>query len=650
MIVTFDVETYYSPHYSLTKMTTAEYILDLQYQTILAAIQEGDGPCETFVGHKDIMHRLSCIRWERAALLAHNTKFDGAVLSWRFGIEPAMYLDTLSMARAATHWNLGKSSLKAVSEYLQLPPKGDEVVRAIGKRLEDFTPVELREYESYCQRDALNCRAIFNRMRSLFQNSELRLIDLILRMFIIPQVKLNPDVLDEYLGELRVAKAQALAKVSYIDPAVFSSNQRFAVLLEEMGVEVPKKISPTTGLEMPALARNDRGFKELLIDDSQSIEVQAVLAARMNAKSTLEETRTQRLLNISRLSWPDASADQRECNGASSDLKNNLAPVPLRYYAARTGRLGGDDHQNWQNFRRLSKIRDAVEAPPGYRIVHRDASQIEARMVAWLARCKKQLDAFADPTRDLYCEFASSVFGKVVTKADKELRFVGGKTPILQCQYGSGPSKFRHTLFIGNGGMSVSVTEEEARRIVYHYRNEYPEIPKLWERASVLLRDVIHMSRGGAGIIAGYPMVDTIAAVKPSYDAVFLPNNLCIPYPNIRRQRDPASGGMEMYYDDPYGGTVKIYGAKCVENISQALSRIVVTDIAVRVYNDTKRHPFLSTHDSLDYCVPESEVEWYNQRLEHEFSIRPSWAIDLPLASEGGWGKTLLAAERGDNL
>ncbi len=662
MIVTCDWETYYDQHYSLTKMSTADYILDHRFQSIMCAVKVNNAPTEIYIGHREIAQRFKHIDWSRSAFLAHNTRFDGAILGWRYGIEPAMYLDTLSMARATTHWKLGRSSLKAVSDYLGLPPKGDEVVRAMGKRLEDFSHTELNAYAEYCARDNDNCREIFDKLRPLFGGNELRLIDIIMRMFILPQVKLDPNVLAEHLNQVRTDKAQALAKVAHIDPAVFSSNQKFAALLETMGVDVPRKISPTTGYETPALAKNDRGFKELCMDESQPLEVQAILAARMNSKSTLEEKRTQKLLDQSLMDWPARSASEACRSGSDARLgegQKGWGAVPLKYYGARPGRISGDDKVNWLNFRRGSKVRDAIVAPPGYRVVHRDASQIEARMVAWLARCKPQLEAFADPKRDLYCEFASTVYGRVVTKNEKELRFVGGKVPILQLQYASGPDKYRHTLFIGNGGMSVSIDEAEARRIVYHYRNTYPEIPELWEAGEFLIQRVIAVSRDGVwrrrdprsrggGVVALDPThLENI--VKPGFDALWLPNGMCIAYPNIRYERNPATNGLDKVYDDPYGGWRKIYGGKVTENISQALSRIIVTDIAVRTFDLTGYHPFLHTYDSLDYCVPEQDVEWWDKHLETEFAKRPTWAVDLPLASEGGWGRTLLAAERGDN-
>jgi DNA polymerase len=637
MIISGDFETRYDQQYSLSKMSEVDYILDHRFQSIMCAIKVDDKPSEVFIGHDAIARKLSTFDWSKCAWLSHNTRFDGSILAWRYGIEPALYLDTLSMARATTHWTIGRSSLKHLSDYLGLPPKGDEVVRAIGKRLEDFTPSELDAYADYCIRDNDNCYDIFNIMRPLFQTSELRLIDLFLRMFIIPQVKLDPNVLAEYLQQVRADKETALAKVSHIDKSVFSSNQKFNLLLESMGVDVPLKVSPTTGLEIPALAKNDREFRELCMDASLPTEVQAVLAARMGAKSTIEETRAQKLLDLSLREWPDHTT--------------SWAPVPLKHYGARTGRPSGDSGLNWLNFKRGAMVRHAIVAPAGYRIVHRDASQIEARMVAWLAGCKVLIDAFA-AGRDVYSEFASIVFGRPVTKANALERFIG-KTGILGLGYGCGWEKFRHMLFIGSGGMSHNASEDEAKAIVRTYRKAYPQIPDLWAENSVMLARIIRMSRPTSTQMMRQPppwkehlaLIQLETVITPGFDALHLPNGMCICYPNIRFERNPSTNTFEMVYNNPYGSQVKIYGAKATENISQALARIVVTDSAVRMYDLTGYHPFLTTYDSLDYCVPEADAPWFDRQLEREFATRPSWAPDLPLASEGGYGRSLLIAE-----
>jgi hypothetical protein len=141
----------------------------------------------------------------------------------------------------------------------------------------------------------------------------------------------------------------------------------------------------------------------------------------------------------------------------------------------------------------------------------------------------------------------------------------------------------------------------------------------------------------------------TFPVIELGLDAVWLPSGLCIQYPELERREAYDPNGMrtkKLSYADGRGGFTDIYGGKFTENVDQALSRIVVMDIATRIYHDLKIWPWLSTHDSLDYCVPENQARDFDARLEYEFSIRPSWAQGLPLASEGGFGQTLADAEK----
>lgn len=641
MIVTVDLESHYSREYSLTRMTEIDYILDPRFEFICASMKVGNAPVQRAWGRDAIAAMLLPLPWDEVALLAHNNRFDGAILAWHFGIYPKLYLDTLSMARALTHSRIGRSSLAAVSKYLNLPDKGDEVVRAIGKRAADFTPQEAEAYMAYCDRDTENCRSIFDVLKPAMPNSELEIIDWNLRMFIKPQVRLDADLLAAHLHQVRADKEAAFNRLAHIDRAVFSSNQKFAALLESLGVEVPQKKSPTTGLWMPALAKGDPQFKELLADETLSLEAQAALATRVSAKSTIEETRTERMLNLSLREW--------------GSYGSGWAPIPLKYYAAHTGRFGGDGGFNWQNLQRGSLVRAAARAPDGYVIVHRDQSQIEARMNAFLAGCHRLLRGFAAGD-DIYSQFASIVYGVQVTKADKLRRFVG-KTSILGLGYGMGHARFKVTLYLGSGGISMVVSEDEARVIVQTYRRTYPEIPILWDRAAGMLFGMVQQTLPYDGSAEMRRMMESVGTypaipvVEATANEIWLPNGLFIPYPNLRIERpDPTTGdGGGFVYDGPRGEARHLFGGKVVENLCQALSRIIVTDTVRRVRAASGFLPWLSTHDSLDYCVPHSEAEAFDRYLDQEFAVRPSWAPDLPLASEGGWGFTLADAERAAN-
>jgi len=540
-LITLDFETMYDQDYSLSKMSEVDYIKDARFEAIMCSVKVGDTPTEVYVG-RDIKPALGRIDWSTSAVLAHNIRFDGGILAWHYGHVPRMYLDTLSMSRATTHWTIGRSSLAKVAEYLGLPPKGDEVIKAKGKRLRDFTSAELELYEKYCARDTDLCHAVFQKLRPRFRASELAIIDMIARMFILPQVRLNASVLQQNYDRVLADKAEALARVSEIPRSVFSSQPQFAKLLQEHGVEVPMKTSPTTGDQIPALAKGDWAFKELCADDTLPPFVQLLLAARLSEKSTLEETRSRNMLRLAETPW-------------RKDV--GWAPIPLKYSGARTHRLSGDGGANWQNLPRGSLLRTAIEAPAGWRIVHRDASQIEARMTAWLAKCNILLDAFAEQ-RDVYCEFASIIYDREVTPEDKLERFVG-KTAILGLGYGCGAEKFQKMLFIGNGGISLKLNIETADVIVTNYRAVYHEIPALWQYFNYLLKQIVKLSRRVRYDRMPYGVDYSHIPIDVDYDCFVLPNDLRICYPEL--SQDPADAQMT-YIDPNYTTPRYLYGAK----------------------------------------------------------------------------------------
>lgn len=632
MIVSIDFETYYSVEYSLLRMREIDYILDPRFEIIMCAVQEGDGPNECFVGHANVAARLARIDWSQAALLCQNTRFDGAILFWHFGHLPALYMDTMAMARALLGPVTGKVSLKRIAAYLGLPPKGDDAHKNRGRTLASFSHAELRTYADYCLHDNYLCRTIFDRLRPVFPKSELAIIDWVVRLYVQPQVFLDPGVLAEHLGYVQAERDACFARVAHIDQKDLRSNDKFATLLESHGVDVPLKVSPTTGMLIPAFSRNDKAFKELCEDETQTPMVQALLAARVQSKSTIEITRTQAMLNLSLKGWHDGS--------------NGWMPVPIRFYGAHTGRMSGDGGFNFQNLKRGSRIRAAIQAPAGYRIIHRDASQIEARMVAFLAGCRTLLRAFAN-REDVYCKFASVVYGRLITALDKLERFVG-KTSILGLGYGMAHERFQHTLLMGTP--SVRMELPECMTVVQTYRMTYSEIVHLWSRMRGILNVMLAESGGGGSVRYGNAVDAKLPdCLTRTSDAIFLPNGMPIAYPDLRTTMTINATGSpqpEISYLNPFTqGRVRIYGAKMVENITQALARIVITDTALRVRHETGLWPFMTTHDSLDYCVPERDVEHWDAYLERQFAIPPSWAPTLPLASEGGWGLTLAQAE-----
>jgi DNA polymerase len=532
-------------------------------------------------------------------VLAHNAPFDGAILNWIFGMKPKGFLDTLSMGRALHGTEVG-GSLAVLASYYGLGVKGEQVAKYINYFRKDFTPEELADYGGYCANDVTLTWGLFNAMSENFPKVELRLIDLTVQMFTDPVLQLHKLTLHEHLLKERQRKEDLL---NNFDKDTLMSNEKFAQLLTVHGVVPPMKKSPTTGKQTYAFAKSDEAFKELLEHPNPS--VQALVAARLGTKSTLEETRTERFLGI---------ADR------------GPLPVPLRYYAAHTGRWGGDDKLNLQNLPRKSPLKHAIIPPRGYVLLDSDSSQIEARTLAWLAGQDDLVEAF-DRGEDVYKIMASAIYGKAIAEITKDERFVG-KTTILGAGYGMGAAKFQAQL----KNFNVSIELAEAKRIIDTYRLTYPMIPELWKSAGQALKAILQKQ---------YTTLGRNDLLKVEGDnGIILPNGLRLRYPNLRLYEN-EEGKAEIVYDTKKGRAIipnRIYGGKVVENVCQALARIVIGEQMLMIAK--KYRVVMTVHDAIACIVPVPEAETAKEFVELCMRLRPTWAPELPLNCEAGYGQS----------
>jgi len=599
-IITIDFETFYSREFSLTKVTTEEYVRSPQFEIIGVAVKVDDEEPVWFSGDAEAMHQfLARYDWGNSLALAHNAAFDGAILNWVYGLSPKGWLDTLSMGRALHGTEVG-GSLKVLAQHYGIGEKGTEVENALGLRRADFSPEQLARYGQYCKNDVALTWELFGQMSVGFPQIELRLIDLTLRMFTEPVLRLDTELLRDHLTAVKLLKEKSLGKFDRDD---LKSNPKFAEILRNLGVEPPMKTSLATGKQTYAFSKTDEAFKDLL--EHEIVEVQAAVAARLGTKSTIEETRTERFIGIA---------------------NRGALPVPLRYYAAHTGRWGGDDKLNLQNLPRNSLLKSAIIAPHGYLMIDSDSSQIEARTLAWLAEQNDLVDAF-DRGEDVYKIMASAIYGKDVTEITKDERFVG-KTTILGCGYGMGAKKFQAQL----KNFNVAIDLDEATRIIDTYRTTYPKITELWKSAASALKAVL----GGQHTTLGR---DGLLKIEGK-GGILLPNKLYLRYPNLRIQED-EKGKDELVYDTNKGKAVipnRIYGGKVIENVCQALARIVIGEQMLMVAK--KYRVVMTVHDAIACVVPTNEVKTAVEYVEMCMRLRPNWALDLPLNCEAGYGES----------
>ena len=597
-------------------MTTEAYVRDPQFEVIGVCVKVNDYPTDWYSGD-NVGKFLNSLDYSDKAILAHNTAFDGAILSWHYGIKPKFWFDTMSMARPLHNATVG-GSLKALASHYKLGQKGDEVFNNMGRHRKDFTPEELDRYAAYCVNDVDLTYELFQILKYKVPVSELMVIDQTLRMYTEPVIQLDTDVLAQHLEKVKADKRKLIEDLSLkglseekVKKALMS-NQIFAKLLDTVGIEPPMKTSLRTGKQTYAFAKTDKEFTGLL--EHPDPRVQNLVAARLGTKSTIEETRTENLMKVA---------------------ERGALPIMLNYYGAHTGRFSGGDKLNLQNLPRNGAIRSALTAPIGEVLIACDSSQIEARMVAYIAGQDDLVQAFREG-RDVYSEFASEIYGKKVTKADKVERFVG-KTCILGLGYGMGHVKFRNTLALGQGGISVDIDENEAQRIVRLYRQKNHKIVSLWNKCGHALTTMV---AGGSGNITELLPFDS--------NGIILPNGLRIQYNALRQTPDGfeyiadartyrkltkarVSSGEQIAID-----WTRIYGGKVTENVVQALARIVVAEQMASI--GQSYHVAFQVHDEIIISCLEEDKAHARQLVEDRMSRPPRWARDLPVACESGVG------------
>ena len=602
-LITLDFETFYDKDFSLSKLTTEEYIRDPRFQIIGVGVKVNDSETEWASGtHEEIAGFLSdpFFDWASSMVLAHNTLFDGAILSWLFDIKPKVWADTLSIGRAI-HGVEVSGSLRALAERYEIGEKGTEVLDAKGKRREDFTEAELSRYGDYCINDVELTHKLFSRMLKGFPKQELKIIDATLRMFTEPVLELDLGLLEAHLENVKDRKDELMLEAG-VSKEDLMSNDKFAELLRQNGVEPPTKISPATGKETYAFAKTDDGFKAL--EESSSYEVQVLVAARLGNKSTLEETRTQRFIDIA---------------------KRGALPIPLRYYAAHTGRWGGSDKINLQNLPSRGPdgkyLKRSILAPNGSVLIDCDSSQIEARVLAWLAGQEDLVEDFANK-EDVYVKMASRIYNLPEDQISKDQRFVG-KTTILGAGYGMGALKFQAQLKT----FGVDIDLEEARRIIDIYRKSNGNISRLWRDSQFMIKNLANKVSTRVG---RHDVIRSLA----KQSAVSLPSGLLMRYEDLRGEN--SERGYQYTYKTRKGRT-KIYGGKFVENACQAVSRCIIGEQMLRI--SAKYKVVLTVHDSLVVCVKEDEAQEARTYIEECMRTVPTWAKGLPLDCESGVGK-----------
>lgn len=641
--------------YTLSKTTTEAYIRSPLFKGFGLCFREiGTADPIRWVAHKDLPAFFAQYDWSETAVVAHNAQFDVGILSFVYGIKPCFIFDTLSMARALRGAEGGNSLAQLALDY-GLPPKGKAVYSTDG--LYELTPIIEAELADYCAHDVCLAERIFVNLlymldpktresRGEFPKKELRLIDMTLRMYTDPVLQLDSAMLGEALVEEKAKLAKALERAE-AEESELASNDQFAEVLRRLGTEPPTKVSKTTGKEAFAFAKNDALFQAMLNGDNEDVAL--VCEARLKVKSTLERTRAQRFIDIS---------------------KRGALPVPLYYYGAATGRWSAakGSNINLQNMKRGSFLRKAIMAPEGYVLAVADLSQIEPRVLGWLAGYDDLLDIFRSG-QDAYATFGAQMFGVPgLNKTEHPDLRQSSKSALLGCGFQLGWASFASQLLTGFLGappvrynkafakkLGVSAqmvsdflgwpenmrkmqeiphtcTEEEllvhcmaAKAIIDKYRDAAHPVVSFWEFLDHMLASCLH---GGKE----YNHKDVLLFRK---EEIVMTNGMSLHYPDLQRTLDEKGRPQYDYADGKKRR--KLYAGKICNNVTQGTARIIMSDGLLRI--DPRYRVLGTVHDEGISLVPESEAEVGYQWMLQQMTLEPKYMPGIPLAADGGFHK-----------
>jgi DNA polymerase len=623
-------------------MTTEEYIRDPRFKAFGVCIHEyGTDKRTMWYSHNELPRIFSTYDWRETAVLCQNSMFDCGILSFIYDVHPCFIFDTLSMARAV-RGTAERNGLAMMAKAYDLPDKGKALNSTDG--LEELTPVIEKELAEYCQHDVFLCEEIFKRLVVGFPSKELRLIDMTIKMFTEPRLVLDTAMLEiAEESELDNLK-QALAKAG-VDEAELASNAMFADILRSYGIEPPMKISKQTGKPALALAKNDAHFQQLLNGDNE--EVALLCDARVNVKSTQARTRARRFLGIA---------------------SRGALPIPLNYFATETGRYGGTQQVNMQNMKRGGFLRKSIMAPDGYVVGVGDLSQIEPRVIAWLADYDELLSIFC-AGGDPYATFGEQMFNRPgMTKESDPLLRQSAKSALLGCSYGLGFSNFAMQLLVGFLGApplrytltdakSLGVTAAMAERFTDYAENmkRVAAIPHVCTDRELLIHSIAAKAIIDKYRSAASPVVDfwelLVSRIEPSLiggeeynhkdvllfrkNEIVMASGLSLKYHNMRKVKVPEEGVQYQY--DVGNKVEKLYGGRMANHVTQGTARIVMTDAMLRVQ---KRYPVVGTvHDELLALIPEQEAEEGLAWVLAQMTMEPKWLPGIPLSADGGYAK-----------
>lgn len=588
-IIALDVESYFDQDYSLKKLSIEAYLRDSRFKLHGAAIKWGSDHAARWYNEHQLAYVLKTEDWNDTAIISHHAHFDMGALNFHYDVRPKLILDTLSMSRLLLG-NHHSVSLDSVRRHFGLAEKRTPYEQFKGKHWAELSEEVQELMANGCCDEVESIWTIFSNLAKDFPQEEYQIVDMTVRMFTEPKLCADTAILARLWQEEETKKVDALVELG-VSAQALGSNDAFTALLEAEGVEAAWKEGKNG--KIPAFAKTDAFMRELL--DDENSRVRALAEARLGVKSSLLQTRAETI-------------------GAMAQ-RGDLA-IYLRYCGAHTTRWSGGDGSNFQNLKRGSDLRTALLAPEGYLLGILDFSQIECRILNYLAGQEDVIENFR-VGRDPYTSIASKIYNRTITKEDKAERGTG-KQAELSCGFGCGWRKFQRVAALGTYGPVVSLSDIEAERAVTIYRETHADVVAFWREAAIIL------ARLNSGVKTQWgPMLC-------DNHRIFLPNGAPLIYDTLKWEQSEEENGWKLKLRT---GWTKMYGAKLVENVVQALARVVMSEAMVKLALMYKI--VLCSHDEIVLLIPDdgtqgTALDWAKGVMQME----PKWLPGIPIEVE----------------
>lgn len=619
-----DWETFYdSKEYTLSKMTTESYIRDPRFEAHGCAIKRSpDLPAKWWNRH-ELPSLFQQTDWSDVFLIHHHAAFDGLINSHHYNIHPKMYGCTLSMARLLIGNHLSVS-LESVRKHFGMPGKTTPYDLFNGKKWDELSPAVQQQVADGAIDEVESIWIIFQKLMALgFPVEELEVVDQTIKMFTEPVLRADVDLLAK-IWETEAANKTARMAALDVTAADLQSSERFAQLLRDEGEEPEMKDGKNEPIY--AFAKTDPYMRDYLLEHDND-RVRTLAEARLGAKSTIMQTRAETL------GWM---------------ASRGPLCVYLNYAGAGTLRPSGGDGSNFLNLKRRSPIRPALQAPDGYLLAPADSSQIECRCLHYLAGGPDEpvIEKFRNG-EDPYVDQASLFYGEPIYKPkqgdprydEMEAKRGMGKQGRLMCGYGASGKQFKITAKNGLYGPSVEISIEDATAFVKLYRDTTPSVcapgTGYWAQASRML----------ARLGGGEPMQWGPLYIKDH--RIYLPNGCPLIYDTLHYHVPTVEECAKLKEHEHKGywrvktryGWKTMWGSKLVQNICEAVSRVIISQAMIRLSRLGYRALNWPYDELLFYIPDDGRSDYHLKIISTEMKREPDWLPGLPLDCEINVGK-----------